>query len=343
MLVQALQSVHDQNYDGEIEHIIIDGASDDGTLELLNKYVKKGWITVYSEKDHGVYDAMNKGITKASGKYTFFLNSDDYWINSEGVQKSISLLEQEEADFSFAPILVEDKKKLVTHRPEALKDFYFRMPFVHQSMFTRTDVLKDFGGFDSAHYRIAADYDFFLKIMLAGKKGVFSSKEFCVFRNGGISDNHFKMNREYVKIIYNNISKLYNITEEECALLYFRYAIFPELEYICYNHINNLNKKYVKQCNKYNICNSYKIYFLKNIFILFIKHKIEALFYNGINKEYAEWKIIFERKIISSFSKNTFNLFGINIISIYKKENINLISILGLPIFTKLKKQRRNR
>ena len=338
MLVQALQSVHDQNYDGDIEHIIIDGASDDGTLDLLDKYVKKGWITVYSEKDHGVYDAMNKGIAKASGKYTVFLNSDDYWINSEGVQESIRLLEQEKADFSFAPVLIADKKKLAMHTPESLRYFYFRMPFVHQSMFTRTDVLKYFGGFDSYHYNIAADYDFFLRIMLAGKKAVFSSTAFCVFSKGGISDNHFKMNREYVNIIYNNISKLYNITEEECALIYFRYAIFQDIEDICYNHINKLNKKYVNPCNKYNISNSYQPYFLKNIFISFLKHKIEILFYKGINKEYITWKMEFEKKIISSFSKNTFNLFGINILSIYKKENITLISILGLPIFTELKK-----
>ena len=65
--------MHNQNYEN-VEHIIIDGASNDGTLELLKEYEDKGWIKVYSEPDDGVYYAMNKGIDKANGKYIAFLN-----------------------------------------------------------------------------------------------------------------------------------------------------------------------------------------------------------------------------------------------------------------------------
>ena len=70
---QCLESVHKQLYQN-IEHIVIDGASNDGTIDLLEEYNKKGWIKYYSEPDTGIYDAMNKGIEKATGKYIVFLN-----------------------------------------------------------------------------------------------------------------------------------------------------------------------------------------------------------------------------------------------------------------------------
>ena len=64
----CIESVHFQSYP-YIEHIIIDGASEDGTLEFLQSYVDKGYLTVYSEPDQGIYDAMNKGLARAKGKY----------------------------------------------------------------------------------------------------------------------------------------------------------------------------------------------------------------------------------------------------------------------------------
>ncbi len=70
---QCIECVHNQTYQN-IEHIIIDGASSDGTLEIFKDYP---WLKVFSEPDKGIYDAMNKGVAKASGKYIVFLNSDD--------------------------------------------------------------------------------------------------------------------------------------------------------------------------------------------------------------------------------------------------------------------------
>lgn len=84
-IIQCLESVHNQHY-SNIEHIVIDGASDDGTLPLLKKYESLGWIKLFSEPDTGIYDAMNKGILKANGKYVSILNSDDFFTTQKELQ-----------------------------------------------------------------------------------------------------------------------------------------------------------------------------------------------------------------------------------------------------------------
>ena len=70
-IIRCLESIHAQK-NVKYEHLIIDGASTDGTLEFLSPYEKKGWIKIYSEPDKGIYDAFNKGIDKALGKYVCY-------------------------------------------------------------------------------------------------------------------------------------------------------------------------------------------------------------------------------------------------------------------------------
>ena len=338
-IVQAIESVQSQDYEGCIEHIVIDGASDDGTLELLEPFERKGWITLYSEKDSGIYDAMNKGIAKASGKYVVFLNSDDRWIDRHGITESVNALEAESADFSFAPELVEECDNVFEMRPHSLQEFYFRMPFGHQSMLVRTEVLREFGGFDSARYRIAADYDFFLKIMLAGKKAVFVDRSFCLFRKGGVSDNTFRTFQEYVEIIYSNIGKLHKITKEECYALFMRYAYFSSIEEKCISMAHVGNKKYFSS----NVIDKlgYDVLFKKNIFRSYFGHRIKILFLRGEKKEYTQWKIDFEKKIIASCKRRSFRVLGLPVFETYERDNICSFHILGIPLITQLKAKKK--
>ena len=95
--LQTVESIKKQTYDN-IEYIIIDGASTDGTIDL----VKSLGLTYYSEKDNGIYDALNKGIARATGKYICFMHSDDFFNNVDAVKLSVEALEKENADFSFA-------------------------------------------------------------------------------------------------------------------------------------------------------------------------------------------------------------------------------------------------
>ena len=184
---QCLLSVNLQDYP-HVEHLVIDGGSQDGTLELLQKYADRGWIRYVSEPDSGIYDAMNKGIRLAKGKYVAFLNSDDYWHHRRAVSASVAALEQGNAAFSYAPrTIVQENGTFMCAESPALGAFLQLMPFCHQTMFTRRELLLAYGGFDAAQYRSAADYDLVFRLLLGGESGVFVPLNFTSFRLGGYS------------------------------------------------------------------------------------------------------------------------------------------------------------
>lgn len=183
------ESVHRQKYP-QVEHIVIDGGSQDGTRELLESCAAQGWLSFISEPDKGIYDAMNKGIRAARGKYVAFLNSDDYWHDPGGVETSVRALEESGAAFSYAPRnLVNEQGDFLFREEAGLGAFPFLMPFCHQTMFTRRDILLKYNGFDQEHYRSAADYDLVLRLILSGERGIYVPLNFTTFRRGGFSED----------------------------------------------------------------------------------------------------------------------------------------------------------
>lgn len=226
-LRQCIESVHRQRYSGEIEHLVIDGASDDGTLEMLEEYQRKGWITYFSEKDSGIYNAMNKAIDRASGKYIAFLNSDDYWNSDYAVSISAHALENSEADFSYSGCYYLQDNTYVGILPQAMGSFYVRMPLSHQAMFTRRDVLKNYR-FDEG-YRSSADYDLVLRLILGGAKAVNVPYLFTAYRYGGMSDTNVQLTgaEESIDIIHKLFSMHFPISHEECKEMFYTYKV-PE-------------------------------------------------------------------------------------------------------------------
>ena len=87
-MLRCLESIRSQQ-DVRIEHLVIDGASTDGTLDFLKSYENQGWIKIFSEPDKGIYDAFNRGIAKAQGEYVCFINSDDYLNNPAGLAEAV--------------------------------------------------------------------------------------------------------------------------------------------------------------------------------------------------------------------------------------------------------------
>ena len=168
---EAIQSVLNQNY-SEVEHIVVDGGSKDGTLDILSRYEN---LKVISEPDQGLYDALNKGIILARGDVIGHLNSDDLY--AENVFGEIMTLFQSnpelEAVFGGA-IVFEDieggpKKTIAEYCSEDLARLSFDnitlgIPIINARFFRRR-VYKRFGLYDT-RYRIAADREFLLRVAL---------------------------------------------------------------------------------------------------------------------------------------------------------------------------------
>lgn len=193
-IIQNIMSVHNQS-NKEIEHIIIDGASNDGTLELLKPYYEKGWIQLFSEPDNGIYDAMNKGIKKAKGEYIIILNSDDY-LEGDVLSSIFEDKDITKYDCIFCGVNIINNKtgeKIKTKFPLYTynSDFSYRLfnEVLTQGQIIKKNVYKDLKYYDTS-YKIVADWNFFIKLL--------DNKNYCIktcysalscFRLGGISDS----------------------------------------------------------------------------------------------------------------------------------------------------------
>lgn len=164
---KTLLSVIHQPRQVELEYIVIDGGSQDHTLEIIQKYADFIDIII-SEKDRGVYDAMNKGIQKATGDIIGIINADD-WYNDNVFQ----IVEQTFADHPDTSILYSpihnyfNGEYLNTFSPGHLDRLPFKFTINHPSCFVRRSVYEQIGTFD-LNYRFAADYDFILRTYQAG-------------------------------------------------------------------------------------------------------------------------------------------------------------------------------
>lgn len=216
-LIQSIESVQNQDYEN-FEHIIIDGASSDGTLEFLQSYPH---LKVFSEPDNGVYDAFNKGVKRANGKYIVFVNSDDYFSTNKAISLSVDALEKENADYSYATTYLLDEKnsKRSTMRVPKIWKSFSKMPFCHQSMFCRVDVLKEIGLFD-VNNKITSDYEVYLRLLFGGYKAVEVDEHIVTFRIGGISDNMEGFKKERCELFKKIYSPFYELSDVQIHEIY---------------------------------------------------------------------------------------------------------------------------
>lgn len=188
---KAILSVIDQSYH-PIEYIVINGASTDRTLEIINKYQNQ-IKTVLSEPDQGIYDAFNKGYSLSSGDYIGYLNADD-WLSPDQIKNGVQLLLKTGADFSFGDMLVHSiplprggKTLLRPGDPDYMSKINYSMPELHQTTWLcSAEMFKKTGLFDT-RYRIAGDYDWILRAHNLGFVGAYSQDICGNMKYGGIS------------------------------------------------------------------------------------------------------------------------------------------------------------
>ncbi len=214
MVLQCVESVRCQTYP-RMEHLIIDGASTDGTVEWLVSLN----LTVLSEKDTGIYDAMNKGVLRAKGDYVVFLNTDDFFHHPSGIEESVRALLASGADYSYAgqTIYWNEACSCREVRNAAYGKLLYRMPFCHQSMLCRRDVLLREGLFD-ARFKSSGDYDLIVRLFLKHCRAVKVGCCFVTFRIGGESSkNQALSQREMVDVFEKNYAPYVKKTREQWA------------------------------------------------------------------------------------------------------------------------------
>jgi glycosyltransferase len=164
----AIESVFSQTYEN-IEYIVVDGASSDGTVEVIQKYADKIAAFV-SERDKGIYDGLNKGVDLATGDIVAFLHSDDIYANENVIKEVVELFQTQELDSVYGDLVYVDKVntskvfrywKSGEYAIEKLKRGW--MP-PHPTFFVKRELYEKHGKFDLS-FKIAADYDFMLRML----------------------------------------------------------------------------------------------------------------------------------------------------------------------------------
>lgn len=162
---KTIESVFYQTYSNR-EHIVIDGGSDDTTLNILNRF-KNSFSYFESTPDRGVYHAQNKGIQHAQGDYLLFLNGGDYFPRPNVLELMMNRAKTK-ADILYGDLVIDyghGVLKLGNSPPKIRADFLFKSTLWHPVSLIRRELFEKYGYYDES-YKICADYDFFLKVIL---------------------------------------------------------------------------------------------------------------------------------------------------------------------------------
>lgn len=197
-IAETINSISSQDF-FDIEHIIIDGSSSDGTLEIIKDYQSKNKsIKLFSESDNGVYNALNKGLSLATGDIIGFLHSDDVFGSKTIISEINSIFENNDVDGVYGDLQyvkntntskVIRNWKSKKYYPEMIKKAW--MP-AHPTLFLKKNVYEKHGNFNPT-YKISADYEFILRIFKDQfLKFEYLPKVVTKMRLGGISNRSLK-------------------------------------------------------------------------------------------------------------------------------------------------------
>jgi len=182
VLERTLQSVLRQTYEG-VEHLIVDGSSKDGTVAMAEQYKQKSdasdnhhKVIIQSEPDRGIYDAMNKGLTQASGDYIVFMNAGDFFPQDDTIEQIVHRCHLSEMPTAELPAVLYGNTDIVDGEGHYLyprrlqppaqltwRSFRHGMLVCHQAFYVRTDIAKNLP-YDT-RYRFSADVDWCIRVM----------------------------------------------------------------------------------------------------------------------------------------------------------------------------------
>ena len=228
-LENTLRSVETQTF-RDIEHIIIDGGSTDGTLSIIEKH-RDRIAQVVSEPDNGIYDAINKGLRLATGDVIGILNSDDVLADATTIETIVRNMQQTNAEIAYGDLLYcTDTAKINTvirywrsniFDPKALK-FGWMCP--HPTLYVRRKVYEQVGEYDTA-FRISADYDFILRVFSRNYRSVYIPNVLVKMTTGGVSNRDVqsmcrKSREDYRALRKNHIGSIFSVLFKNLRKVY---------------------------------------------------------------------------------------------------------------------------
>ncbi len=227
VIEKTMDSVLEQDYDN-IEYIIVDGKSTDGTIKIVDtyreKFLERGYeFRVISEPDKGIYDAMNKGVSLAAGKVIGLINSGD-WYEPEAVSCMVSYYNKHGFDMFYADLRIWRKNKSVIKKAK-LQSYVTTRDWNHPTTFITKAIYQDF---QYACRGIYDDWDLVLRIRKGDKKIVICNKVLANFCFGGVS------NRKNMKAAFLRFKERYRIYRENgySRLYFFECAIMETVKYL---------------------------------------------------------------------------------------------------------------
>jgi glycosyltransferase involved in cell wall biosynthesis len=183
---RTIRSVVNQTY-ANIEYVIVDGLSNDGTLQVIEKY-KDRVAKLISEKDEGIYDAMNKGLALATGDYVIFMNSGDEFYDSETVAAVFASGDDADIYYGETEMIADDGSSLGQRRHKAPAKFTWRsfkygMSISHQAIYIRRSITEPY----DRRYQLSSDIDWIIRAAKKAKKIVNVNRYVAKYLVGGMS------------------------------------------------------------------------------------------------------------------------------------------------------------
>jgi glycosyltransferase involved in cell wall biosynthesis len=220
---QCVESIHSQDYEN-YEHIIIDGASSDGTSDIINEYVQRGWCVCFSEPDSGVWDALRKGQERANGKYLNYMNSDDFFSSPKAISIAVSSMMAKNADWFFSEGFIMRQDGTVYNFPTDVYGVFNCLGVLHQTMFVRTDILRAVDPFASGH---VTRENYFMMLLCVNKMPFsYSHERLVTYREGGFSSVDYSRGGgaiasfDFAKYFYRMAGRHWGMSESECLSMH---------------------------------------------------------------------------------------------------------------------------
>lgn len=242
-LQKTLGSIVDQDYPN-IEIIVIDGGSTDETKQVIAHFSDRLYYWI-SEPDKGIYDAMNKGLVKATGEWVNFMNAGDVFISPWALSQ-VFTSDYPGSDVIYGDGIADYCNFKLLQKANPIDELWKGMPFCHQAMFTRTALLQSQGF--STEYTIAADFDLVYKLYTEKKNFRYVPNPICIFEVRGVSNHlYIKSWKERYRIYkkYGNTSVKQQLFYASLFIVFLftllGYAVFPRK--LMYRFVRSIYRK----------------------------------------------------------------------------------------------------